>query len=129
MMDGSVFTMPNETWQRAFNIKYGENKEEAIKAFKELTKKHFDAKTVPTKFGFDVPWEEGGEFGEAVHFKNHAELGEVVMYIYLRPAILAVAMAKVAKGEKKVPKVIGISKDGTLTEYSGEGKRKITSLK
>ena len=124
MLDGSVFVMPNESWQKAFELKYGDKKKEAIEAFKQITKKHFEEKTVPTKFGLDMPWENPCEYS------NHAELGEEVMYVYIRTALLAVVMEELAKksGMKKVPKVVGISEDGEITEYTGHSVRKLKSL-
>jgi len=124
MLDGSVFVMPNESWQKAFELKYGDKKKEAIEAFKQITKRHFEEKTVPTKFGLDMPWENPHEYS------NHAELGEEVMYVYIRTALLAVVMEELAKksGMKKLPKVVGISEDGEITEYTGHSVRKLKSL-
>lgn len=120
MLDGSIFVMPNEYWQKAFELKYGDRKEEAIEAFKQITKKHFEARTCPTKFGIDEVWEEG-------EYSTHAELGKEVMYVYIRAALLAVAMEAVAKeqGIEKTPKVVGIGKDGEITEYTGHSVRRI----
>lgn len=113
MLDGSVFEMPNDAWQQAFDIKYGNNETETIKEFKKITKKHFDSKTIPTKYDWDEPAE----------YKTHAETGRQVMYIYIRAALMAVIFEKFTKGKEPI-KVIGIGEDG-ITEYTGKGKKEL----
>lgn len=55
MKDGSIFTIPNESWQKAYGMKYEkDNQSEIKKIFIELTAKHWKQKTIPTKFGFDA---------------------------------------------------------------------------
>ena len=59
MLDGSVFTMPNEYWQKAFGTKYSIEDLKAIKeTFTKVTQQHWDKKTVPTKFSWDDSWHE-----------------------------------------------------------------------
>jgi hypothetical protein len=131
MIDGSTFKMRSKHWQKAFLIKYGEDPNSAINAFRELTKEHFDAKTVPTKFGTTVAWgEDYGADEIKKTFKNHAELGEQIMYVYLRSALLAVVMEEASKqmGRKTSPSVLAIGEDGQVTEYTGFGKRKPTTI-
>jgi hypothetical protein len=122
MLDGSIFEMPNEHWQKAFDIKYGSQKEQAIEAFKNITKKHFDEKTVPTKFGYDEDWEEVGSF------TTHAELGNEVMYIYIRAALFAVVMEAMAeKTGKPSPRVLAVSKD-KIMEYTGHSAKEVKKI-
>ena len=123
MLDGSVFRMPSQLWEKAFDIKYGDRKVEAIEAFKRITAKHFEEKTVPTKFGFDEPWSAPDQY------KTHAELGKDVMYVYIRTALLAVVLEEVSKRTgRPTPRVIGVDEDGTITEYTGHSRKKLTSL-
>lgn len=119
MLDSSIFTFPNKYWLKAFKIKYGDNEEEAIKIFKELTQKHFNNKSVPTKFDEDDKWKQ--------EYKNQAELGLDVMYQYIRASLLAIVMSEMAKetGEEKPEvAVIGIGKDRT-TLYTKDSKKEL----
>lgn len=120
MEDGSIFMMRDGAWVKAFRIKYGGMEKEALRLFKEAVAKHWKARTVPTKFGFDVDWEE--------EYQDQASLGMDVMYVYIRAALLAVVMEEEALrgGEENQPRVLGIGEDG-ITEYTGHGKRKIQS--
>lgn len=78
MEDGSIFTMPDESWTKAFRIKYAGEEKEALSIFKETVAKHWREHTVPTKFGWDDEWEE--------NYQDHASLGKDVMYVYIRTA-------------------------------------------
>jgi len=118
MLDGSVFKMPDKYWQKAFDIKYGNYREQAIDAFREITKKHFEEKTVPTRFGWNEPWPKKDAY------KSHAELGVDVMYVYIRAALLAIVMAELTPEGQPKPKVIALGKDGAI-EYTDEGKRQL----
>jgi len=87
MLDGSMFEFPDELRQRAFLIKYRGEEEEALEMFRQITEKHWGERSIPTKFGSDVPWEE--------EYVNHGDLGHEVMYIYIRTAMMGVYLAEV----------------------------------
>jgi hypothetical protein len=137
MKDGSKYEIANKCWQKAFNIKYGTNKkeiDEIKKIFIELIDRHWKTKTIPTKFGFSESWKNTDE-GE-IKPKNQAELGDYVMYQYIRTALMGIMFSEMekkdAKKEKRKPKpvcVIGMNDDGTMTRYDGRGKRKYKSCK
>lgn len=128
MLDRSIFIMPNMFWQRAFNLKYGKVKDEAIKAFRDDTAKHWKEKTYPTKFG-DESWKTF-IFPDGLRtFRTHAELGYDVMYHVLRCQILALAMAEYdrKRGKKSKARVIGFGK-GSITVYSDSKPRIVGSV-
>lgn len=109
MVDESVFKMPNEMWQKAFDLKYGEDKEQAIKIFIEITDKHWKAKTEPTKFGWGDSWD--------TEFTNQAKLGEKVMYIYIRATLMGLVLEEMAKKDDSKPaRVVTITEDGGLKD-------------
>lgn len=120
MEDGSIFTMPDDRWVKAFRIKYGGEEKEALSRFKYVVAKHWRERTIPTKFDWDEPWEED--------YSDQASLGRDVMYQFIRIALLAVVMEESAleQGGDWQPKVLGIGEEG-VTEYTGHGKRKISA--
>jgi hypothetical protein len=114
MHDGSIFTMPNKHWQKAYEMKYSNSDQAEIKRiFTETTAKHWKAKTVPTKFNFDAKW---GEFDSQKKYKNHADLGDEIMYVYIRAALLGIVFSEMSKSDNC--KVIGINDNGTATSYN-----------
>jgi hypothetical protein len=119
MEDGSIFTMPDESWTKAFRIKYAGEEKEALRIFKKTVAKHWKEHTLPTKFGWDDKWGED--------YPDQASLGKDIMYVYIRTALLAVAMESLAieEGKSWQPTVIGVG-ENEVTEYTGHGKRKIS---
>lgn len=112
MNDGSVFTMPNEAWQKAYDMKYKKDNQKEIKAiFRKLTEKHWTEKTSPTKYGHDEKWGQGESKKK---YKNQAELGEEVMYQYIRTALMGIVFSEMTGGKGKV---IGIRDDGKTETY------------
>jgi hypothetical protein len=112
MHDGSIFRMPNPTWDRAYWNKYGSEDQESIKRlFCSEVVKHWKNRTVPTKFDYDESWESG--------FDNQAALGEKVMYQYIRAALMGLVLAEMSGGKSHV---IGIGDKGKLTEYGVKAK-------
>lgn len=223
MLDGSIFIMPNDHWQKAFNVKYGTEDLETIKeTFTKVTKNHWGKKTVPTKFGWDDSWGEdlkdkiywgkfqgkydemerkefenkfGHEWSSLIpkghlkselekhitklrdgialntkdntliiergtseaefldkietkyrkllqeetdkefekqkesantRFRNHAELGNVVMYQYIRASLMGVLMSEICK-DKKAPTVLALG-DGKITQYDGKSKKQFKNM-
>lgn len=107
MEDGSEFRMPLPEWDEALSMKYPiEDWEEIKKIFKDIVTKHWQERTIPTKFGWDEPWDK--------EYKNHAELGEDVMYQYIRAPLLGLILAKKTEGKSKVA---ALSDEG-VTIYS-----------
>src|SRR3972149_2830255 len=110
MKDGSVYKMPNEKWQQAYDMKYSqEDQREIKKIFTELAEKHWKTKTVPTKFGTDAKW---GTEETKKKYKNHADLEDDIMYVYIRAAIMGIIFSELSGGRGKV---IGISNDRRAT--------------
>jgi len=104
MEDGSVWKSPHEIWDKAIQLK-SPNNPDWKDHFTKATKVHWDNKHVPDKFGHNNPWEK--EYG------NHAKLGDEVMYVYLRAAIMGITLSQMTDGKSKV---IAIGKDKTV-EY------------
>jgi hypothetical protein len=126
MPDGSVFKMEGMQ-EKAFKMKIeaeGITEEQAKKVFIPEVEFHWKNKTVPTKFGDNVPWKEEWEKSDLP--KNMADLANGVIYPKIRAAMMGLMMAKMAKedmkkkGKKKtvVPKVIALNNDGSATSYS-----------
>lgn len=115
MKDGSVFKMPNESWQRAFNLE-SDNPSATIKTFKEITHKYWLKSPKPRK-----PW--GGKY------KNEAEFGKEIMYDYIGHSLNAIELHKrtIEEERNSAPEVI-VSGDGGLTVYTGVGKKKYDSI-
>ena len=114
MRDGSVFAFPNESWERAFLIKYGGEEEETLENFREVTEGHWNARTRPTKFGFDENWER--------EYEDHADLGAKVMYVGIRAALMGLILSEAGGAG-----VVALGPDG-MTVYGKDGKRKIEDL-
>jgi len=116
MLDGSKFSFPNETWEKAFFIKAGNKLEETIKTFKEMVSDCFNRKIKLTPLGYQT-WDSDDEF------TDHADLANTCMYSYLRPAILSILLKRSNPG--KEIKVYGLSEGGVFI-YDGEKVEKKT---
>ena len=136
MHDGSIFRMPNESWQEALDLKYAEMGIADLKsAFRDEVRHHWETKTVPTKFHDDDSWEEffsgssWPQFDGRTTFKDHADLGFVVMYQHIRVPMMGIALAKMSKEEgKESPGAIGVHSDGSATVYKDGKKKKFDSF-
>lgn len=118
MEDNSMFRMPDPEWNRALGMKYPVRKWAKIKkVFREDVAKHFQARTVPTKFNWDEPWEN--------EYKNHAELAKEVMYVHIRAPLMGIILAEATEGKSKV---IALSRNeqGKATIYSDKKPKKTT---
>lgn len=123
MLDGSMFGMPCKEWEQAFQIKYGDDKDRAIEEFRQAVAHHWKVRTIPTKFGWDVSWDDAGDFDELAkrEYLNHADLGRVVMYCSIRAALMGLVLHHMSGGKSKV---LAINQDGKLIEY-GDKRRKL----
>lgn len=115
MDDGSIFRMPSPYWDKALSIKYPVGRwSEIKKIFRQTVAKHWQEKTVPTKFDEDEPWEE--------EYKSHADLGRDVMYPYIRAPLMGLALA-----EKTGGKVVALQKGkGKVVIYSDKKPKEMT---
>ncbi len=123
MLDESTFEMLCKEWEEAFQIKYGDDKERAIEEFRQAVAHHWKNRTIPTKFGWDVSWDEAGDLDELAKrdYLNHADLGRVVMYCSIRAPLMGLLLHRMSRGKSKV---LAIGEDGKLIEY-GEKRRKL----
>lgn len=86
--DGSVFKMPDHSWDRAYVLKYGSAHQELIKRiFRAAVTKHFEDRTAPSKSG-DADWTDAHWNGE---FGDQALLAEKVMYKGIRAPLSVIA--------------------------------------
>lgn len=125
MPDGSILGI-RDMQERAFKMKIeaeGITEEQAKEAFIPEVVKHWKAKTIPTKFGWDESWKDSEDVETPP--KNMAELADYVMYPKIRGAMMGLMFAELAKRDakkkKKKPKpvkVIALADDGSATSYS-----------
>jgi len=122
MLDESTFEMPSKEWEEAFQIKYGDDKERAIEEFKQAVAHHWRNRTIPTKFGWDVSWDDAGDFDELAkrEYLNHADLGRVVLYCSIRAALMGLILHRLSGGKSKV---LAMNQDGNLIEYGEKSRR------
>ncbi len=116
MKDGSTFKM-EESWSEAVHIKYGHFTEEMKHEYAEVVAKHWDTKTIPTKFGYDEKW--AGDI-----YKDQAELAPRVIYIDLRAVLMGMTLSRATGGEGKV---IAMRPDG-MKEYPSGKKVELEDL-
>lgn len=110
MADGSVFQMPDELWQKAFNLEC-DDPSTAIKAFKEATHNH---------------WLRNQK--SQMKYKNEAELGKEIMHHYIHHSLFAIQLygRAVEEGRDLAPELI-VSENGRLTVYTGFSRKRYES--
>lgn len=110
LSDNSTFSVKNKDQISALKMKLQVDDislEEFIPIFVEEVKKHWNNKTVPTKFPWDISWKKYFENKESIkinkktknRFKNQAELAEKVFYQYIRPYLMGILLSKATKGK------------------------------
>jgi hypothetical protein len=137
MKDKSVYVIKDKMMERAIKIRQKEAPK-FLDKMPAIIAKHWKAKTLPTKFGWDMPWSDAQDLNmERAHkYKDQADMAPMVMYQYVRPIMMGLMMQKLAKmkPEKKgkktpAPKVIALGKNGNATEYPSGKKVKLPWLK
>lgn len=127
--DGSVYELKHKKWKKALVFKLQAEGLDIKKDFKEIqaifnskVKKHWDNKTVPTKFEWDIPWKEyfqeqmklykNGDIKKPVtKFNRMSDLADVVMYQIIRAALMGLILSELTKNRKKKSHVIALSGD------------------
>jgi hypothetical protein len=122
--DGSVYYIRGVE-ARALEIKYPQvttpkGEEEVIDAFRDEVEKHWQAKTLPTKRGIDVPWDlyEWESWmptkGRKPDIKARADIAGPVLYPIIRAASMGLILSAATGGAGKV---IALDEEGTVREY------------
>lgn len=118
MLDGSTFTWPHEHWKKAFWFRSDEDHATAdghLKDFIASVQAHWDARTIPTKFHSDEPWEK--------EYKDHSELAHDVMYPFIRGALMGIVISGHTGGRGSV---VAIGPDGKNREYTKDGSEQVS---
>ncbi len=142
--DGSHLDL-HEAWKKALSDRLkaeGINMKDFLKEFDWHMDEYWRKKLCSGKFKSSFGperWEESDDhddyaghvedlFGGKRRFKNMADLAENEIYHYLRPWIMAIAMASFSKGDdEKPPSVLILTDDGVI-EYDGNTATKKKSL-
>lgn len=125
MHDGSVYEL-SAKWKEALIQKYGDNLNEVLEAFKDEVEDHFNARTVPDKYGYNHDWEETNDlvYEEKEDYIAHADLAHSVLYPVVRAPLMAMPMKEISDQDISV---IGLNDEGA-TEYKGDKKKKYDSV-
>lgn len=116
MLDNSTYIVTDDAYIKAIEIRIKENKD-WLAGFILEVEKHFNKKTIPTKFGVDYEW-----YTENVQARNHAELARHVIYPYIRAILMGFMFQKLGGG-----KVLAMNDDGSVTKYPPEEKEDVGS--
>jgi len=98
--DGSVFSVKDKDKLSALKMKLEVDElsiDKFISIFIKKVEKHWNKKTLPTKFPWDISWENKKEAKN--RFKNQAELAGKVFYQYIRPYLLGILLSKATRGK------------------------------
>jgi len=123
MPDKSILGMKGMQ-EKAFLMKIeaeGITEEQAKRVFIERVKNHWKKKTIPSKFGSDIPWKEADSIIDGMNQgpRCMAELADYVMYPHIRSAMMGLMMSKSGG------RVLALNEDGSLTEYSDKVKKNV----
>lgn len=131
--DGTIYELKHKKWRRALVFKLQTEGLDIKKNFKEIhaiftskVKKHWNNKTVPTKFEWDIPWKEyfqeqtrlykDGDVKKPVtKFNRMSDLADVVMYQIIRAPLMGLILSELTKNSKNKSHVIALSDNEAIT--------------
>jgi len=125
MLDGSIYKIDNKFWLKALDMKLqaeGLDFGKFIEVFPKIVEKHWNDKTVPTKFGRDSSWEEYFQYIGSSNdsFSDMADLADAVCYAYIRAYLMGIVLSTMSEGRCKV---MALSGDGVTVIGDKSAKR------
>lgn len=116
--DGSTLIL-REIWVKSILLEYGDSLESFLNEIKEEAETLFKQRKTLTKFGV-CSW---GQYPAKDKYETIAEVAEDVVYYYIRPALMSLALLELTKQQgKTAPGIVTITPNGFYVYKDGQKK-------